>query len=347
MQFSPDDVGLAQFYQRLTPEQLSFYPEAYYAGLAQQLDHTIQIIAEHDKQLLDSVEPARLVQRQQALQPYRRLREEKEMQGKFTWTLGLYPTEAMAQDVGLSIEEYWEQIVAACFLDQPDPVSKWREVAEELEQTRTWLNSLAIDELHITGPDADLRVGVGPGRVWLGGSGRNIPSFELFTSPDYRRTEGWIRFNQPLYSHGRVVQGIELRFDGGVVTDTKAGSGLDFLQGLLSTPGGNRLGEVSLTDRRLSRITHVMGETLYDENLGGANGNTHVAIGSAYRDAYPEQQPTLSDAEWDKLGYNSSAIHNDLISTAPRTVTATLQDGTTTVIYQDGMFTGPAPALGK
>ena len=107
---------------------------------------------------------------------------------------------------------------------------------------------------------------------------------------------------------------------------------------MLKTKGGEYLGEFSLTDARLSRITKSMGEILYDENIGGKYGNTHVALGSAYRDCYIGNPTKLTEKRWKKLGYNTSSVHSDIISTTNRTVTATLSDGSKTVIYKNGRF---------
>ncbi|HCB51100.1 TPA: hypothetical protein DEP21_00705 [Patescibacteria group bacterium] len=127
---------------------------------------------------------------------------------------------------------------------------------------------------------------IGSDRQWLGGSGRNIPSFEVFTSPDYRETNGWIRFNQPLYRYGQKVDGIFLKFEKGEVVEFDAKEGKELLTEIFEIPGAKFLGEFSLTDGRHSHITKCMGETLYDENMGGQFGNTHIAIGRAYEETY-------------------------------------------------------------
>ena len=140
--------------------------------------------------------------------------------------------------------------------------------------------------MHVTGEDVDLRVQVGETRRWLGGRGRNIPSFEIFTSPDWRGTEGWIHCDQPLYRYGNLVRGIRLKFEDGRVTEASAEENERVLQEMIATEGADRIGEFSLTDRRFSRITRFMAQTLYDENVGGEWGNTHIALGRAYQDAY-------------------------------------------------------------
>jgi aminopeptidase len=137
--------------------------------------------------------------RSRAFKPYQEWRNEKENQGKLTWTLALYGTEAMAREAQLTIEEYWQQIISACYLDEHDPIQKWTHVFQEVERVRAKLNNLEIEKVRVIAPDTDLTVGLGANRQWLGGSGRNIPSFEVFISPDARLTEGHIRFNQPPY----------------------------------------------------------------------------------------------------------------------------------------------------
>lgn len=82
-----------------------------------------------------------------------------------------------------------------------------------------------------------------------------------------------------------------------------------------------------------------MGETLFDENIGGRFGNTHLALGNAYKESYPGDIPRVTKIEWLKMGYNDSPVHTDIISTTDRTVTAKLSDGTEIVIYKNGRFT--------
>ena len=108
---------------------------------------------------------------------------------------------------------------------------------------------------------------------------------------------------------------------------------------MLKVENADRIGEYSLTDRRLSRITKFMGETLFDENVGGEFGNTHLALGSAYKDSYTGDPAEVTEAGWKDLGYNESVIHTDIVATSNRTVTATLPSGERKVIYREGEFT--------
>lgn len=326
------------FFELAKPHQLKYFPHTYARGLVDAADHAIFIVSETDPHELEGIAPKKIMQRGLSWKPYMDWRREKENAGKYTWTIGLYGTPAMAKEARLSEKAYWAQIIKACFLDKQNPIKEWKKVYAKLEKTRAKLNALPIEKLHIKGPDADLWVHLGKKRQWVGGSGRNIPSFELFTSPDWRGTEGWIRFNQPLYRYGVLIEGIELWFKDGRVVKSKARKNEQVLREMIATKDADKIGEYSLTDRRFSRITHFMAETLYDENRGGPQGNTHLALGKSYHDCYTGDPGSVSSEEWERLGFNDSSVHTDIISTAPRTVTAHLKGGGEKVIYKNGKF---------
>jgi aminopeptidase len=337
-----DDMsGAAKyFYEHATNEQLTAFLDKYYRGLVAQVDHRVAVIADHDVHELDNVDPKKIMTVQKSAKPLMKWFDAKENQGKYTWTLALYGTPSMAKEAGLPLEEYWHQIINACYLDYANPIAKWRKTSSEVVRVADKLTALNIKSLHVFGADADLKITIGKNRRWLGGGGRNIPSFEVFTSPDWRGTEGWIRFNQPLYYYGPKVEGIELHFQKGRVVKSSAKKNQKLLDEMLSTDtGASQLGEFSLTDTRLSRITKFMAETLFDENIGGPYGNTHLAVGKSYHDTYVGDTSKMTGQLAKKLGYNESVIHVDMISTSDRTVTATLTDGSQKVIYKNGQFT--------
>jgi aminopeptidase len=245
----------------------------------------------------------------------------------------------MADEAGLSLDEYWDQIISACYLRDDDPVAKWKSVQKEIEDFKDKLDALQIEKLHIQGNDVDLHVKIGPNRKWLSGGGKNIPSFEIFTSPDWRGTDGRISFNQPLYYSGKRISGISLEFKNGIVVASSATANEDALKEMIAQENAGKVGEFSLTDKRHSRITKFMATTLFDENMGGEFGNTHIALGNAYKDTFTGDMSTVSEEQWAEMGYNSCPkVHTDIISTSDRKVTATLQDGTEKVIYADGQF---------
>jgi len=328
------------FYDHATEKQLTDFPSAYYKGLVATADHRIAVLSDYDVHELDKVDPKKMMLAQKSRKKASEWFDKKENEGRYTWTLALYGTPSMAKEAGLSLEDYWQQIINACYLDKPDPIAEWRKVSREVERVAKRLTDLKIDKLHVKGKDIDLQMTLGQKRRWLGGSGRNIPSFEVFTSPDWHGTEGWIRFNQPLYYYGPKVEGIELHFKKGRVVKASATKNEKLLKEMLATDkGASQIGEYSLTDKRLSRITKFMAETLFDENMGGPYGNTHLAVGKSYHDTYTGDTSQLNKKLTRQLGYNESAIHVDMISTADRTVTATLAGGKQLVIYKNGQFT--------
>ncbi len=340
--YAPDDDheynASRDFYMNARDHQIRFFAKKYFRGLVDEVDHFLFILGEADIKSLKGIDPKKILASGEAMKPYREWRTEKENKGKLSWTLALYGTPAMAKEAGLSEKEYWKQIIDACFLNASNPVKKWKNVDMQMRSLKNKLNKFSIEKLHVKGPDADLWITLGKKRLWAGGGGKNIPSFEIFTSPDWRGTNGWIRFNNPVYSYGNLISGIELRFKNGVVVSAKAKKNEKLLKQMIRTPGGNKVGEFSMTDRRFSNITKFMAETLYDENIGGPNGNMHIALGKSFHECYGGNITQQTKKDWDRLGFNDSSVHQDMVSTVPRTITAILKSGKETIIYKDGMF---------
>lgn len=336
VRLSPTGNFEKDFFEFASEDQLQFFPQEYYQAQANLIDHQIAIIADVDPYELQAIDPRKVLLTSQSVKPYRDWLTAKELQKRFSWTAALWATPAKAGEVGLSLEAYWQQIIQACFLDEAEPVKHWQELNRQQQVLKQKMTGLDIDRVRVEGEDVDLTITIGEKRRWQSGSGANIPSFEVFTSPDWRGTNGWIRFNQPMYRYGNVVKDIYLRFQDGVVVEHRASSGEAFLEKMLATPHSDKVGEFSLTDHRMSRITHIMAEILYDENI---TNNTHIALGSAYRDCYAGDYSRFTEADWAERGFNDCALHTDLISTTDRRVTATLANGQEKVIYENGQFT--------
>lgn len=328
------------FYVHANKSQLEFLAEKQVKGTVDQIDGVIHILAETNPNALKNIDPKKVLQRSQAQKKgiaYKRKKIEEE---KLFWTIALYGTDAMAKEADMSLRQYWKQIENACYLSKKDPVEEWEKINTTVQKTAKKLTALKIESVHVVGEDINLTLGIGANRQWLAGGGCNIPSFEVFTTPHWQSVSGWAKLNQPHSRYGKKIEGIELWFEEGEVVKSKATKNHVLLKSMLNTPGGNKLGEFSLTDARLSKITKYMGEILYDENIGGKYGNTHIALGSAYRECFNgEANPKWKNEDWDKLGFNNSVVHSDVISTTDRTVTATLQNGKTEVIYKNGKFT--------
>ena len=288
---------------------------------------------------LKDADPASIATATVARKPIRDILDHREERGQFSWTLGLYPTPALAAEAGMGIEQYSQQVIKACYLNRRDPVNQWQEVYQQATFLKRKLNRLRVKEFHLTSANCDLTITPGQDRRWIGLSGHNIPSFELFLSPDWRGTQGIFYADQPSFRNGHRVEGVTLTFDGGRVVDVGAQKGAAFIRKQLAMdPGASQVGEFSLTDRRFSKIDRFMATTLYDENFGGRRGNCHIALGSSYSDAFDGDPRTLTPARKRKLGFNQSALHWDLVNTEAKTVIARLADDSEIVIYKNGLF---------
>lgn len=308
-------------------------------GRIEDVTHWIRVLSEYDPLEMQGVDSGKIMKRLKAGAFYKKALFEKCDRGDAFWTLCRFGTEGMAAEAGLSLDEYWDQIIKACYLDMDDPIACWKDNFAKISYVIDYLNKLDIESVHVESENCDLRVKIGDKRKWLGGSGHNIPSFEVFISPDFRGTEGWIKFDQPLYRYGNLIEGICLKFENGKVVEATARKNEQVLLDMIAVEGADQVGEFSLTDKRLSRIDRFMADTLFDENYGGEFGNTHIAVGSAYKDSYTgDDMDKLTKEDWLELGFNESAVHTDIVSTVDRKVTAYLKDGSSEVIYENGMF---------
>lgn len=333
-----DDFRLIQL-EEGNDEQVSFFPEQYYRGLADNIDHYVRILAENDPLFLKHADPKKVILSGRSTKKFREWLDVKEDTGKFTWTLCMYGTEGAAREAGISIKEYWEQISRACFLDEPNPLEKWRQVYRDMNHVIDTLNKMLIEKVHVKADGTDIHIQIGEKRKWLGGRGRNIPSFEIFTSPDWRGVTGTIFFDLPLYRYGNIIKDIRLDVKDGIIVKATAAKNQALLREMISQKNADKIGEFSLTDRRFSKINRFMANTLFDENFGGEYGNTHLAVGKAYHDACSCNLKEMTNEKFAELGYNDSPEHTDIIATGNRTVTATLADGSEKLIYDNGEFT--------
>ena len=304
--------------------------------LARSIGGTISLFAPASLNHMSSVSAERLNIARRNRAALSKITRERENQGLYTWTLCMYPTQALADAAGMSITEYATQIRKACFLDQPDPVDRWTRTMKEARRIAARLTALGNCALHVESENTDLRFNVGECRKWVGISGRNIPSFEIYVSPDWRTVEGTYRATLPSSQGGNIVRDAFLTFKKGRLASFDASEGQDFARVQTAVDkGAGHIGEFALVDRRFSRIDRFMGCTLYDENHGGPCGSMHIALGQSYSNTFAGDPQEL-DAE--TYGFSSSSLHWDLISTEDRRVTAFLPNGKRRVIYENGEF---------
>ncbi|CAB1061758.1 Aminopeptidase S (Leu, Val, Phe, Tyr preference) (EC [Olavius sp. associated proteobacterium Delta 1] len=336
---SPSATMEKDFYLRSSNRQLVFIPPGE-KELMSRLNGSIYLHAPESITHLSDVAPQKIGKTTVAQKALRDILNRREARGSFSWTLCIFPTAELAGQAGLSLVDYTRQVAKACFLSKSDPLGAWRDIYDNARSIKKWLNSMKVKFLHVESDNIDLEITPGEKRRWIGISGRNIPSFEIFVSPDWRGTRGKYHADQPSYRSGNRVESVKLEFNKGKVIKVSAETGQEFVRKQLQMDkGADKVGEFSLTDRRFSRINRFMANTLFDENYGGKYGNCHIALGSSYSNTYTGDSKRLNQALKQKLGFNESALHWDLVNTEKKRVSAHLQTGKVITIYENGRFT--------
>jgi len=326
------------FFEKANNSQLVFLAPGQ-KELLENLNGSIFLRAPDSLTHLSDIDSKKIGKTLVAQKPLRDILREREEKGTYGWTLCTLPTEELAKQAKLSVKQYCSQIIRACYLDKTDPVRVWKTIYRDAAAIKKWMNSMDVKYYHIESETIDLRVTPGAHRKWVGISGHNIPSFEIFISPDWRGTEGVYYSDQPSFRSGNYVEGVRLFFKKGSVAKIEAKKGEEFVKKQLSMDkGACRIGEFSLTNKKFSRINRFMANTLYDENFGGRHGNCHLAVGSSYSNTYDGDPSKLTDEVKKALGFNDSALHWDLVNTENKKVTAYLKSGKSLVVYENGMF---------
>lgn len=236
------------------------------------------------------------------------------------WTLSPHPTPAWAEivypelDPAEALDRLWQDVAHVCRLDEPDPAGAWNERIEQLWQVASRLDALDLDAIRFTGPGTDLTVGLLSSSRFAkeGGASHtrtgvrhvpNLPTEEVFTTPDPTRTEGVVTATKPLDVSGSLVTGLRIRFEGGRAVEIDADTNAEALRRRCATDAGAaRLGEVALVDResRIGKLGRTFFNTLLDENAA-----SHVALGDGY------EAPVADPADLSRI--NESAVHVDFM----------------------------------
>lgn len=335
------DVMDKAFYTLANNKQLTFvgpWEKSYYNSL----NGSMFINAPTSLTNLKDVDPKKMAKAAVAMKFVRNIITKREAEGLFGWTLCTFPTDELAKQAKLTLNQYSNQIAKACYLNAKDPVQSWKDLFKEAVKIKKWINRITKEtkHFHVESANTDMVITPGEKRRWMGVSGHNIPSFEIFTSPDWRGTRGTYHANMPSFRGGNYVEGVTLKFNKGRATKVTAKKGENYVQTTLKMDkGACQIGEFSLTDIRFSKINKFMADTLFDENFGGKQGNCHIAVGASYEDTYDGDPKDLIKEKKAELGFNDSALHWDLINGEKKVVTAHLKNGKTKVIYENGMFT--------
>ncbi len=299
----------ADFYRHARDQQLDSAAPIELAE-AQLADASVRIMAPASSNPLAGIDPALVARRARAQMPVREASSQKR------WALTIWPTAALAEQAGMTEQEYADFVQRALFLDRPDPVTAWTKLRDR--QARVIERLTPAREVHIETAGTDLRLNV-EGRTWINSDGRrNMPSGEVFTGPREQSANGRIHFDVPSSTRGVDVVGVDLTFKDGEVVAAHAHVGDAHLQAALATDAGARfLGELGIgTNTGIDRAT---GSTLLDEKMAGT---VHLALGRSY----PETGAT-----------NQSAVHWDLICDLRKGGRVSL-DGET--LIEDGVFVG-------
>lgn len=255
-------------------------------------DAYIRIGAPGNTRALSNISGSRVQQVRKAQRESLNTRLGRAARGEFKWVGTLFPTEALAQEANMSLEEYEDFVYGACFCDKEDPAAEWRKLSEMQQKKIDWL--VGKKDVVCKGSNIDLTLSI-EGRTFINSDGkRNMPSGEIFTGPVEESVNGWVRFSYPSIVGGRAVSGIELQFKDGKVVEASAEQNEELLYAQLDTDDRSRyLGEFAIgTNFGINKFT---GSILYDEKIGGT---IHMAIGKGY----PETGSK-----------NDSAVHWDMI----------------------------------
>lgn len=255
------------------------------------------------------------------------------------WATKVFPDKTPDE----AVDQLWKAIFSVCRLDQPDPVSAWKQHVEKLKSRKDYLNAKHYARLHFTGPGTDLTIGLPAGHIWLGGQITsqngidfipNMPTEEVFTMPHRQLVNGTVCASRPLSYAGTLIENFSMTFKDGQVVDFNAEKGKDTLRELLSVDeGSRRLGEVALVPHSspISQSGILFYNTLFDENAA-----CHIALGKAYQMTMKNGE-TMADEIFMNQGGNVSLAHVDfMIGSGQTNLDGILANGAREPIMRSG-----------
>jgi aminopeptidase len=291
--------------------------------------------------LLDDIDPARAGR---DLMPYLPNSGDVVNRRTTNWCIGPAPTVGWAKAVypDLPVDDaydrLWEAIIHVCRLDEDDPIAAWHTRTEELEAAASRLSERRFDAIRLHGPGTDLTIGLFRGSSWHAADLEtvdglrhfpNLPSEEIFTTPDPTRTTGYVTTTRPKELYGILIDDVRIEFEAGSAVRVDARRGADSLRAAMAKDDdASRLGELALVDGagRIGPLRTVFLDTLLDENAA-----SHIALGNAW---------VLGvDDEAERERVNRSQIHVDLIVGSPELdVDGITQSGETVPLLRDGAW---------
>ena len=285
-------------------------------------------IVGNDPSLLAAQDPAKVARANRAQSRAYKPAMDLIVDSAINWTLVPFAHPAWARAVFPALPEeaavarLWDALYAVTRVDEADPVAAWAGHNARLDARRGWLNDRRYHALRYRGPGTDLVVGLAEGHAWMGGASvarnglygnPNIPTEEVFTTPDWRVTRGTVTATKPLSYGGTLIDGIRVRFEDGAIVEARADRGQAVLEQMIGTDeGARRLGEVALVpaSNPIARTGLLFLNTLLDENAA-----SHIALGQAYSKCFVGRD--LGEEELARRGANRSNIHVDWMIGAP------------------------------
>jgi aminopeptidase len=285
----------------------------------------VNVVGEPDPNLLAGLDAQRVAE--SAIPEVRRTVWNAIDRRDIPWTIVAFPTPGWARQVlgEPDVAFLWDAVRATVRLDETDPVAAWHEHVALLQARAAQLNERRFDAVRFRGPGTDLTIGLLPQSRWVAAGAEtnqgqfyvpNLPTEEVFTTPDRRRTEGRVRSTRPLVLiSGTIVRDLEMTFSNGCITQVDASSGADEVQAEVALDdGASYLGEVALVDERsrVGRSGITFWNTLFDENAA-----SHIAFGTAVLHAVDLDGADCDSVDLDALGINQSRAHTDFMIGAP------------------------------
>jgi aminopeptidase len=302
----------------------------------------LAIVGDPDPTALDGADPARVAR--SIRRAYIERGNRSENTRAVNWSIVAYPNPGWAERIfgEPDVERLWELVARAVRLDEPDPVAAWKDHVALLAERARLMDERRFDAIRFRGPGTDLVVGLLSRSRWKAAVEEtayglphvvNLPTEEVFTTPDRRRTEGTLRCTRPVALPGKIAEDVELTFRDGRVSDVRASVGADELRERFAVDdGASMVGELALVDgsSRVGQLGVVFFDTLFDENA-----TSHVALGSTYLSAV-EGGAALSEEERAEAGVNDSVLHEDVMLGGPEVeVDGLAADGSATPIIRD------------
>lgn len=312
----------------------------------------LSLVGPSDPDVLKGLAPERVNMSRRARRvAFKRFYDEGIGRSKVHWCVAAAATIGWAKRVfpdleaSEACEKLWQVIFDICRVNDPNCLASWAEHNTRLKERASKLNEMKLEKLHFTGPGTSLVVGLNERAAFIGGSDKgpsgapfepNVPTEEVFTTPDWRTVEGSVSTTRPFFINGVLIEDLKVEFKKGEISSFEARSGGETFEAYInSDPGARRLGEVALVgiDSPIYQSGLVFQEILFDENAA-----CHIAIGSAYHFCIRDSEK-LTPKELEEIGVNESCVHTDMmISSEQVDVVGTAAGGKEVELIRNGKW---------